>query len=117
VIDFRVLANRILSASTRVFGERVEFYPKQGGTHIVRAVFDLKYEAVDLNTEQVVSVNEPILGVNLNDIKWDLSTADRVKIRGVMFRIQDKREDGLGGARLYLHKASVNERIADTRVR
>lgn len=106
-----------MSAGVRTFGETVQFYPSVGGIFSVRAVFNNSFHNIDPSTQQIVEVNQPNLGVNLNDIKFDLKVGDQAVVRGVKYRIDQKEEDGQGGATLYLHKASLNERIKDTRVR
>jgi hypothetical protein len=115
--DFRERVDKILSVSMDKFGENVKFFPKSGGVFEVRGIFDNEYQSLDPDTEQVVSVNQPALGVNLNDLKFEVKQNDEVEIRGQRFRVQDKREDGQGGATLMLHKVMVYERDRDTRVR
>lgn len=115
--NFRAHVDRILTVATDTFGEDVEFRPKAGGSYTVRAIFDNEYQALDPSTEQLISVNKPILGININDLEFDLKTEDLVIVREITYKIEDKREDGQGGARLFLHKVNANERIADTRVR
>lgn len=106
-----------MSAGVRTFGETVEFYPSVGGIFTVRAIFNNSYRNIDPSTQQVVEVNQPNLGANLNDIKFDIKIGDQAVVRGVKYRIESKEEDGQGGVTLFLHKASLNERIKDTRVR
>lgn len=115
--DFREHVDRILTHSMDTFGENVKFFPKSGGVYETRAIFDNEYQSIDPDTEQVLSVNQPALGVNLNDLKFEVRQGDEVEIRGQKFRVQDKREDGQGGVTLLLHKLIVNERDYDTRVR
>jgi hypothetical protein len=115
--DFREKVDRLLSTSMEVFGEDVKFFPASGGVYNLRGVFDNEYQSLDPDTEQIVSVNQPSLGVNLNDVKFDLKQGDEVEIRKQRFRVQDKREDGQGGTVLLLHKVIVYERDKDTRVR
>lgn len=116
-MDFRQHVDRILTHSMDKFGEEVTFYPRSGGVHKVRAVFDNEFQTLDPDTEQVLSVNQPALGVNLNDIKFDLKQGDEVQVRTTRFRVQDKREDGQGGATLLLHKVRVNDELRDTKAR
>jgi len=116
-VDFRKHTDRILSKSMDKFGETVKFYPKSGGFFEVEAIFDNEASALDLDTEQVVSVNQPRLGVNLNDLEFDVRQGDKVVVRGVEYKIQDKIEDGQGGATLELHKVRKSDRIPDTRIR
>lgn len=116
-VDFRKHTDRILSKSMEKFGELVKFYPQSGGVFQVKAIFDNEASALDLDTEQVLSVNQPRIGVNLNDLKFDVRQGDKVVVRDVEFRIQDKVEDGQGGATLQLHKVRKSDKISDTRIR
>lgn len=108
VKDFRDRVDRILNSSTKVFGETVTYYPRSGGVFKIRAIFDHDYQQIDPDTEQVISANQPALGVNMNDLKEAPETEDRVKIRNVTYRVVDAREDGQGGATLLLYR--VDER-------
>ncbi len=80
-----------------------------------RGVFDNEYQLVDPTTEHLVSVNQPSLGLNLNDFDFEIGTGDKVKVRGVNYLIVDKQEDGQGGARLILQRVTLRERIKDTK--
>lgn len=113
--DFRSHVNRVLSHSTRVFGEEATFYPKTGKVFKRRAIFDNEYHTVDPDTERLVSTNQPALGINLNDFPVVPGKGDEVLVRGVRFLIVEKQEDGQGGATLLLHRKSLNERIRDTK--
>lgn len=115
--DFREHVDRILSTATDRFGEEVIFFPKLGGRSKVRAIFENEHQTVDPDTEQVLSTNQPALGVNLNDFKKEIKQGDEFEVRGMRFRVYDKREDGQGGATLLLHKVKANERIPDTKSR
>lgn len=115
--DFRKHTDRILSKSMEKFGETVTFYPKSGGVFKVEAIFDNEAEALDLDTEQVLSVNNPRIGVNLNDLEFEVRQGDEVQVRDVRYKVHDKIEDGQGGATLELHKVRKRDRIPDTRIR
>ncbi len=67
--DFRKLVDRALKVQTRVFGEEVKFYPKTGGVKIINAIFDNNFQAIDPDTEEIISSNQSMLGINLNDIR------------------------------------------------
>jgi hypothetical protein len=116
-MDFRERVDKILTKSVQVFGEEVTFYPRAGGVYNIRAIFDNEYFGLDVQTEKVVSVNQPNLGYNINDLPIEIVPEDAVLIRGIKYRIQDKREDGQGGARLMLHRMKSSDRIEDTRIR
>lgn len=115
--DFRNKVDRVLNHGMNTFGETVTFYPKSGGVYKVQAVFDNAYEAIDPDTEQLISANQPTLGINLNDIKFDIDVNDEVQVRDTRYAINDKREDGQGGALLLLHKVNASSKTEDTRVR
>lgn len=116
-MDFRERVDKILTKSVQVFGEEVTFYPRAGGVYKIRAIFDNDYFGLDVQTEKVVSVNQPNLGYNINDLPIDIMVEDAVLIRDIKYKIQDKREDGQGGARLMLHRMKSSDRIEDTRIR
>lgn len=113
--DFREKVNRVLTHGMETFGETVTFYPKSGGVYQVKAVFDNAYEAIDPDTEQLISANQPTLGVNLNEIEFEMRQGDQVQVRDTRYQITDKREDGQGGALLLLHKVNASSKTADTR--
>lgn len=114
-MDFRNLVDNVLTHSMNAFGEPVVFYPKCGGVYNLRAVFDNDYQVVDPQTDQLISANQPALGVNLNDIKFKLKKDDEVEIRAVRYRVQEKKEDGQGGAVLLLHALKVVDANRDTK--
>ena len=113
--DFRDKVNNVLNHGMNTFGEYVDFYPKAGGVYKVKAVFDNSYEAIDPDTEQLISANQPTLGVNLNKIDFEMRQGDQVQVRDTRYEITDKREDGQGGALLLLHKVNASSKTEDTR--
>ncbi len=118
MVDFRSHVDRILKVAVDKFGECVTFYPHSGGVYEVKAIFDNEYRTLDPDTEQVISVNQPQLGVNLNDLNFKMAVGeegDEVEVRGLRFRVWDKREDGQGGATLMLHKVNRRDRLRDTK--
>ena len=115
MIDFRTHVNRVLKHCTSTFGESVKVFPKRGGVFNIVAIFDNDFQVIDPNTEQVISANQSALGINLNDVSFDLSVGDQVEVRKIRFKIIDKKEDGQGGATLLLHKLKLNDRLGDTK--
>jgi len=108
--DFRKLVDRALKVQTRVFGEEVKFYPKTGGIVLINAVFDSAFQAVDPDTEDLISANQSMLGVNLNDIRGNEVFKDEVfEVRGTRFKVIDVQEDGQGGATILIQKMDNNE--------
>mgnify|MGYP005989024993 CR=1 FL=1 len=103
--NFRNRVDRLLKHCTDNFGEKVIYYPCSGGSYSIEAIFDNNYEIVDPETENVVSSNHPMIGVNLNDLNFELKTNDMVQVRNLKYKITEIREDGQGGASLFLHKS------------
>jgi len=109
--DFRKLVDRALKVQTRVFGEEVKFYPKDGGVKKINAVFDNAFTAIDPDTEQVISGNQSILGVNLNDINGnEIHRGELFEVRGTRYRVIDVQEDGQGGASVLIQKVNSDEK-------
>ena len=67
--DFRKLVDKALKVQMRTFGEDMTFYPKSGGVLKIRAIFDNAYQAVDPDTQEIISANQSMIHVNLNDIQ------------------------------------------------
>lgn len=111
MVDFRDRVDRVLQKCTRILGESVTYYPKRGGSYCINGVFDNEYETVDPETEQVISSNSPVLGVNLNDLKFEMKIEDQVKVRNLMYKVVEVREDGQGGASLFLHKCEHEKKV------
>ena len=110
-MDFRNRVDRVLQKCTKVFGEKVIYYPQKGGSYSLTGIFDNEYETVDPETEQLISSTQPMLGVNLNDLSFEMRIDDMIKIRNLLYKIIEIREDGQGGASLLLHKCKHEKKV------
>jgi hypothetical protein len=87
------------------FGEEVIF-TSQGLSPIpIQAIFDNEFQTVDPQTGTVVISTQPVIGVKDVHLPQKPSKGDRVKIRGVDYKIIDHQPDGQAGSRLFLHLA------------
>ena len=112
MVDFRDRVNRVLKACTKNFGEKVLYYPPdRSGSFEITGIFDNDYQAIDPDTEQVISGNQPILGVNLFDLSFEIKTGGKIKLRNILYKIYDVREDGQGGASLLMHKCDHGQKV------
>lgn len=75
----------------------------------INAVFDRDYQAVDPDTERVISSNQPMIGVRLRDLPAKPCKGDHVVIGEEEFKVIDSQEDGQGGASLFLHVVNNSE--------
>jgi hypothetical protein len=103
---FGDLADCILQASLDSFGEEVVYLPKTGGQETKCGIFDNRFEQVDPDTEMVVASNQVTLGVKLSDFSNPIAKNDKFIIREITYRVIDVQEDGVAGARVFLHKGS-----------
>ena len=108
--NFKDDVDVLLNAAIDTFGELVKYYPVSGGVQEIRGVFDQNYFPVDPDTEVVISDNQPVLGVNLNELSFHPSISDKVEIDKVMFRVVDVREDGQGGAMLFIQRLNEQKK-------
>lgn len=111
MVDFRERVDGILRRCTDTFGEQVTLYPKKGGVHKIRAIFDNEHTLVDPDTEQPLSAQQPMLGINLNDVPVDIVYGDIFEVRNIRYRVIENREDGQGGASIFLHRLNDNEKV------
>ena len=115
--DFRSLVDDVLGACTDSFGEEVTFYPTEengGGVYEMRAIFDNAYQAVDPETEEIISANQSALGINLNDFQREgcpVNKNDKFKVRDIFYRVIDVQEDGQGGATVLVHKIREDDTV------
>lgn len=108
--QFKDEVNDLLDCATDVFGEEVTYYPACGGVYKLQGIFDQNYQTIDPDTEQVISSNQLVLGLNLNDFDFEPQSNDHVVIKGVQFRVIDSREDGQGGTSLMLHRTDDDKK-------
>lgn len=81
-----------------------DYFPKSGGVGFkVPGIFDKAYQAVDPNTQTVVSSLIPNLGIKLSDLPTAPVKGDQVVVEGVRYKINEVQKDVHGGARLFLH--------------
>lgn len=107
--EFKDQVNNLLDCAIDVFGEDITYYPVSGGSFKLKGVFDQNYQAIDPDTEQVISANQMVLGLNLNDLSFEPKNGDLVRIQDSQFRVIDSREDGQGGTSLMLHRTDDNK--------
>lgn len=86
------------------FGEDVCYRPQAGGAFTIKAVFDDDHIFSDPDTEELISTNNPRIGVKLLDLAFHPLQGDRVDIGRESFDVTDVQEDGQGGAEIHLIK-------------
>lgn len=106
-MSFLSKTDKLLGSATRILGgETVQFFPKSGGRIDIQGVFDNEASLVDPDTERLVTSTQPILGIRLRDLDKIPLEGDEVVVRGERFKVVDIREDGLGGASLFISRVS-----------
>lgn len=101
---WRSITDRIIKTTRNTFGESVTYKPKAGGSYQIKAIFDNEYQAIDPDTQAVVSSSIPVLGVRLRDLQAAPKRGDRVVINGVSYEIVDNKDDSWGHSQLVLQK-------------
>ena len=109
--DFRDRVSGVLRRCTKTFGELVTYYPRSGGSYAITAIFDNDVELVDPETEQVITSNQSRIGVNLSKINFELKVTDQVQVRNIRYKVVEVKEDGQGGAELYLNKVKHDKKV------
>lgn len=90
-------------------GEFVEYRPKRGGRYKFKAIFDQNFEQIDPDTQVVISVNQPRIEVDLEDIPNQMPQQDDIvilyntdRLKEETYKVNEIQEDGLGAAVLFL---------------
>ena len=90
--------------SDSAFGESIEYtHTSKKVTRKLNGIFDEIFEQVDPDTEVTVATNLLTVGVHLSDLQFPPEKFDRIKIRGITYKVIDAQEDGQGGSELHLH--------------
>jgi hypothetical protein len=103
---FSDLTELVLGACTATFGEDVTYTPVAGSSETVKAIFNETHVEIDGSIGIPVQSHEPNLGVRLSDLPADPSEGDTVVVRGTTYKVARWEDDGEGGSRLFLKKAS-----------
>lgn len=87
------------------FGGQVLYQPAAGGDPFpVAGVYSAPHTVIDMNAPSEISTTAPVLGVDLAAFPAPPRSGDRLTREGVLYRVDDVREDGQGGAELMLHR-------------
>lgn len=109
------MAQRMLGISIRAFSEPSAAIDPDGavywltngvepGVPLAQAVFDTAHITVDPETGAPVSSQNPILGVRLIDLPNNPTNRDRVRVRGVLYMLNEPQFDGVAGVTIPLRK-------------
>lgn len=99
------LANRALTAVTRVMGEPVTFRHR-GESATARGVYQDSYVGLDPETGIQVRSTQPVVLVDRRELPFTLQQGDEVEARGRVFRVRDAQPDGHSGILVMLHRAT-----------
>ena len=102
--SFKDLYGGLLDVALPTMGETVCYRSKRGGVFTINAVFDENAIDIDPDTEEFVSSNNPRIGIKLSDLPVTPLENDRVDIGKLKFKVKEVREDGQGGAEIFLFK-------------
>jgi hypothetical protein len=104
----------------QAFGEQVEFTSPNRVPVLVTAIFDRAYleltpmgggpqEPLHFGAAGNVTSRRPVLGVQLSQFPWPPQNGDAIRIvaSNLHYTIQEVQEDGKGGAKLLLTKATA----------
>lgn len=101
---FSNLAVQAQGAAKVTFGEDVIYSPSDGDPVEGTGVFSKVYEIVDPDTENLVSSDQPVLGIKDDDFPKVIEKNELFTIRGKNYRVRDSQADGEGWSRLFLYE-------------
>jgi len=99
------LANRALTAVTRVMGEPL-ILRHRGQAVIASGVYQNAYVGLDPETGVQVRSTHPVVLINSDDLPFKLQQGDEVEARGTVFKVRDAQSDGHSGVLVMLHRTS-----------
>ena len=111
---FKGLVDNALGCIIGTVGERVRVTAcdKRFPPFDLNGVYDDNFKFIDPETENLVSSNEPMVGIRMSDLPKPLHAGDLIYIYSeqISYKVVNVTEDGQGGAVLKLHlDGEVNE--------
>lgn len=103
-MEWGTMADAIIKAGIRTFGESVVYTPQLRSPREIRAIFNAAFQEVDPQIGVGIGSVAPVIDVRLADLGETPSPGDRVCIRGDHYRVVETQPDGQGATRLILQK-------------
>lgn len=101
-MNWQNLTDKAVTICRETFGEQATYIPATGSPYEIKGIFDSESLAVDPDTQAVVSVYQPRLGVRKADIPNGPKDGDQVTVREKTYRIIDSHDDSGGALELVL---------------
>lgn len=98
------LAAMVGSAARDAFATTVLYRPEGGAPIAIAAIFHAEHAEAGLAGGVPVATTAPVLDVLLADLPVEPEEGDTLTIAGSDYRVVDIRPDGMGGAKLLLHR-------------
>ncbi len=98
------LATMVGAAARDAFGTTVLYRPQVGDPVTIAAIFHAEHAEAGLAGGVPVTTTAPMLDVLLADLSVEPEEGDTLTVTGTDYRVVDIRSDGMGGAKLILHR-------------
>ena len=98
------LAVVVGGAARDAFGTTVLYRPQVGDPVTITAIFHAEHAEAGLAGGVPVTTTAPVLDVLLADLPAEPEEGDTLTVTGTDHRVVDIRTDGMGGAKLILHR-------------
>jgi hypothetical protein len=92
------------AAARDTFGTTVLYRPQVGDPVTIVAIFHAEHAEAGLAGGVPVTTTAPLLDVLLTDLPVEPEEGDTLTVAGSDYRVVDIRTDGMGGAKLILHR-------------
>lgn len=100
------ITDSVLEVCESVFGEPVVYTPQGLDPINISGIYDDLYEAVDPNTNTIITSDQPVLGIRNAELGVTPRQGDQVNVRNTDFTVKEVQTDGQGGSKLFLHRVS-----------
>ncbi len=98
------LAVMVGGAARDAFATTVLYRPEGGAPITIAAIFHAEHAEAGLAGGVTVTTTAPVLDVLLADLPVEPEEGDTLTVAGSDYRVVDIRTDGMGGAKLLLHR-------------
>lgn len=105
------IADSVTDQCVDTFSESIEihyFNTVSSNFEIVlsKAVYDSSYQQIDVQTGAPISSNAPMVEVSLRSLIRRLTSKDKIKARGTLYKVKEVQPDESGAVKIMLARSS-----------
>ena len=109
-MNWQNISESITDSCIGAFSESIEvhYFDKDSNAFTIepnKGVYDSDHKQVDLQTGSIISSNSPMVEISLRSLQRALTKSDKIKARGIVFKIREIQPDASGAVKYLLSRS------------